>query len=240
MSILDSVFDTTDEQELLASDKGFAGTRVEQSGVMLVKVAMAKQVDSGSSDSKNFKLELETEKGAKLYWDAGWYIGKSGTNLDSKGKLLIAAASLARVSYMLTGGKELPAVTAATIKEYDFDLKREVDVSRMVARDLVGKFIQVQVVRKRVNKQVDSGRKTPDGYAIWVDGPEEKFVNEVKRFYDATTGQTFGEKMLSKEAGDIEKDRAYCEKTPVLDKFNAGATAPAAAAATAPTSGFGS
>ena len=245
MGVLDSVFDTQNEAELLKADKGFSGTKIEESGVFLFKISMAKQVDSGSSASKNFKLELETEKGAKAYWDAGWYIGKKGDNMDSKGNLLIAAASLARATYLISGSKDLPVVTPRTIKEYDWDTKSEVDVIRNVSPDLVGKFIKAQVVRKRVNKQVDSGRKDANGYAIWVDGPEEKFVNEVKRFYDATTGQTFGEKMLNKDATDIAKDTEYCAKNPVLDKYKevkGVASAPTGTASTAApvTSGFGS
>ena len=243
MGILDSVFDTSNEAELLKSDKGFSGTKIEESGVFLVKVVMAKQVDSGSSASKNFKLEFETEKGAKLYWDAGWYIGKKGDNLDSKGNLLIAAASLARANYLITGSKDLPVCIPKVIKEYDWDLKTDVDVNRNVAADMIGKFIKVQVVRKRVNKQVNSGKVDSNGYNIWVDGPEERFINEVKRFYDASTNQTFGEKMLAKPGADIAKDEEYCAKTPLLDKYKevsavAAAATPAAAAA-APTSGFG-
>ena len=242
MNMFEEAVNQVSEKELVAADKGFAGNKIEESGIFLVQITMAKQVDSGSSNSKNFKLEMETEKKAKLYWDAGWYINKTGTHLDKNGKILTAASSLAKNNSLIMGTNNVPVLSAATIKEYDFDLKTEVDVERMVSRDMVGKFVKVKVVRSRINKKVNSGRKGPDGYDIWVDGPEERFVNEIKCFYDATTGQTFAEKHLGKEAGLIIKDEEYCIENPVLDKFKEVAgTAAAAAPISAPAAGgFGS
>ena len=243
MGVLDGVFDKSDKKALLNADKGFSGTKIEESMVVLCKVVMAKQVDSGSSASKNFKIELETEAGAKLYWDAGWYIGKKGDNLDSKGNLLLAAASLARANYIITGEEDLPQVNPATIKEYNWDTKQEDSVERQVAHSMIGKFVYVQTVRIRSNKQVDSGNKDANGYAVYVDSNTEKFTNSVKRFYDAETKQTFGEKMLKEAAEGIVKDIEYCEKNLVLDKFKEVAEVASAAESTPSTSataGFGS
>lgn len=239
MGILSSVFEKNEEQ--LKADAGFSGNKIEESGIYLCKVTMAKQIDSGSSASKDFALELETEKGAKLFWRAGWYINKASTNVDKNGNLLLGAAALARTNWLLTGSEDFPVLSAATIKEYDWDTKSDISVERQVCRDLVGKFVKVQVVRKRTNKQVKSGKKTTDGWDEYIDGPEEKFTNEVKRFYDASTDQTFGEKQQSKPAEGITKDAEYCAANPVLDKYKAVAAPVTPAAPVAPaTSGFGS
>jgi len=237
MGAFDALFEGT-EEEILGQDS-FAGAKIEKSGVYLFKITMAKQKDSGSSNSKAFVLELEAENGARVFHDMGWYINKEGGFTDKNGKVLSATAAVVRLNNMLTGSKDLPALTAANIKEYNWEAKAEVTVNRMIARDLIGKIVKAQVVRVRSNKQVKSGGKTPEGYDIYVDGPDEKFTNEVKRFYDGITGQTVGEKQLGAAAEAITKDIEYCEKTPVLDKFKNVAPIAQNGGASAPQQGFG-
>jgi len=237
MSQFDNLFEGT-EEEILGQDE-FKGSGITKSCVVVAKITMAKQKDSGSSNSKAFVIEMETESGAKLFHDFGWYINKTGKHTDKNGKILPATAGLVRFNALINNERDLPKLDLAAIKEYDWESKSEVSVQKMIARSLIGKMVQVQVVRIKTNKQVDSGGKTPEGYAIWVDGPDEKFTNECKRFYDAMTGQTIGEKQLGKEAEKIKTDIQYCEENPVLDKFKAVAAITASQAPSTATQGFG-
>jgi hypothetical protein len=249
-NIFDDIFDTSNEEKLLNSDKAFSGgNKIEKSGIFMVKVNMAKQVDSSSSASKNFKIEMETEDGARLYWEAGWYITKDGSMTNKDGKPNSATVHLAQVNYMLTGQKGIPELVSKKIKEYDWELKQDVEVTRMIAPDMIGKFIKVKVERVRLNKKVDSGKVGKDGYKIYVDGPEERFVNDVTRFYDAATGQTFGEKLINKEPTAIIEDEAFCKENPIIDKYkevapvaSSASTASTTTATTgaSATAGFGS
>lgn len=233
-----SLFEGTKEE--IKSQDTFGGSKIEASGIFKAKITMAKQKDSKSSASKSFVLELETESGAKLFNEFGWYINKAGLHTDKNGKFLPAVQSLVRFTALTCGIQDIPPLVEKSIKEYNFETKSEITVQRMIALDLIGKVVYVQVIRIRSNKQVNSGVAGPDGYNIWVDGPEEKFTNKCQRFYNADS-QTVGEMQLREPAENIIKDREYCAKTPVLDKYKAVAntTATQTASAGQPAAGFG-
>lgn len=241
-ALLGNLFSGT-EEEILKADQGGGSEfkKIEQSCMVLCRITMAKQHDSASSASKDFVLDLETEDGVRLTWKAGWYIGKDGTIKDSKGNIKFQAINLAKIHWMLTGRESLPAVSPATIKEnvWDKDLKKfnEITATRNICPEMIGKLVYAQIVRVRSNKQVDSGGKTPEGYAIYVDSPDERFENQVRKLYDSASKQTPGEKKLGKAADIFNADEAYVLKTPILDKYKP--VAGGAPAAQPAVGGFG-
>jgi hypothetical protein len=111
------------------------------------------------------------------------------------------------------------------------------------------------VKRVRLNKQVktnipkmyDYGDKigqpvlTKDGQPVfeYKDGPEERFENQIIRFYDFATKQTAGEKAVGKPAAEFEKDLERCESEPIVDKYNANYYVAGSEAQPATAQGFG-
>lgn len=230
MSIFESLFEGT-EEEVLNQDSAPGGAKIDKSGIYLAKITMVKEMPGKKDDPtpRHLVIEMETESGAKLYDKIEWYKDATGVgHMSSKGNILPGAAKAARFNFLFTGIKDVPKLESASIKEtqWEDNKPKEVTATRMVARGLIGQFVKVQVLRIRSNKQVDSGGKTPEGYAIWVDGAEERFTNDVRRYYDAATSQSVGEKQLAKPALHITEDKEYCEKTPVLDKYKAVAGNP--------------
>jgi hypothetical protein len=267
-NLLDDIFGAADasEDEILNKDaaKG-GGNYIDKSGVYLFKINMAKEVPgtTKSDAPRHFVLELESESGAKLNHTIEWYKDAIGGHSSSKGGALPGAGEVGRLNFLLTGQKAMPVMTQAQVKEtvWKDNKASETVAMRGVAAEWIGKTINVQVLRIRSNKQIKSNIQkvydygdnvgqpivNKDGQPVfeYVDGPEERFHNEARRFYDAVTMQTYGEKQLGKPAEAIEKDKEYCEKNPVKDNFNTNHKTPAdfagaAPAAQAPATGFGS
>ena len=199
---------------------GGSYSKIEKSGIYTLKVVMAKKVKAKESDAANFKVEFETENGAKVYWESGFYLNKEGSPLTKDGDLLIGAINLAEFNYVLTGEESLPNLTTATIKETQWTdgNPKEVQVEREIARDLIGKFVLAQVVRIRTNKT--KANKLADGsYGEPIVLNEETYRNEVRKFFNIDTEKTYAESKLGKEAVAIDKAAEWCDANPVLDKY---------------------
>ena len=223
-------------------ESGGGFSKIETSGVYELKITMAKQVDSKSSDAKNFKVELEDENGAKVYWESGWYLNKDGSPLDKEGNLSIAAQKLISFIYTVTGKEELPDLTEATIKEtvWTDGKPSEESAKRMIDKSLIGGYLFMQVARMKVNKETHT--EEADGTWTTTKTNEARQYNDCRRAFNIDTKLSYTEALTDAEPTAFDKSVEWCENNPVVDKFAAVADAPsnsAGRASTSPAAGGG-
>lgn len=223
------------KEDLKNLDKGGNFAKIETSGVYEFKITMAKQIDSKKSDAKNFVIEMENKDGAKVSWKAGWYLNGEGSPLNKEGEIGISADQMLSMHMAVTGDEILPELDEATIKETEWvDSKpKEVTNKRMIAKDLIGKFVLAQVVRVRTNRVK---REEVDGEWIETKLNEPREYNEVRRFFNADSEKTRSEILNDQDATAIGKSEEYCAKHPILDKFEPVPDAAAASSAAGPSS----
>ena len=228
--------DVAPEKDTLPAERSFS----IDSGVYPVTIDLAYLVESkGGSTMLNIHFKEDPFGGftvkERLILTSGHAKGKKNTYTDSDGvKHLLPGMSHADSIAKLTCGKGfgqlMPSVEKKMVKLWNFDAKAEIPTEVDVVMDLMGKKLQVGILKVEENKRRNEGGN-------WVDTNEKKDKNELDRVFnedgqtaiEATAGQpgTFLEKWKGKNDG-----RTVNRYKPVP---GAATPTPGAPAAPAPT-----
>lgn len=137
---------------------------------------------------------------------------------------LLRAHHLARVA--VDKGLDQLTTQEKTIKLYDFSAQEERPVKKEVFVDLIGKDVQLGLLKVVQNKRVQQG-------SVWVDTDETKEVNEVNKFFNSD-GQTATEQAAN-EPGSFREKWLTKNQGTVVNRAKKGSTASSAPAVSTPS-----
>ena len=194
-----------DQEERVSS----GGSGITESGCYIAVVKMAKLVDAGSG-AVGIAIELETEDGKKVrtteWIQSGDAKGNKTTyqNKDGNTMNLPGFTQAKNINFLLSGVFGLPTDQEKQIKEYDWENKQEITVTRPVIVDWINKPIGICVKMTMEDKY----------------NAETEFTTKpiIEHYYDPLTNQFGSEKIGSKEAENKDKFLESIAKNPVRDK----------------------
>ena len=190
---------------------------IKESGAYTVEIKMFrfKQSDGGAN---GFVVDMETEAGEKLTYEE-WFTTKAGGTTyvgkkDGKTYDLPGMAKLKNISRALTGNPLAFRTTEEKIVAiYDFNAKTDVDKKVDVAKELIGKTVEILVQRTLEDKtKLNPVTGKYEGTA------EFRAINEVLAWIDPVSHKTFSENAAGKEALSYATFQENIAQTPVKDK----------------------
>jgi hypothetical protein len=230
----------------IAGEKdSLGGGRLFESGLLNMAVTMAylKESDSGAlgvfvtlknkADNQELRVSQYVTSG-KAKGQKNTYTDKDGNEQYLPGFLIMNGLA------ELTTGVQLSDLETEDklVNIYSAAAKAEVPTKVPVLTQLIGQEINVGVVKQRVNKQIknDAG--------VYVDTNDERFINEVDKFFcakDKFLNMTVAEIKGKADEAKFYKDWAEKNTGKLIDRFkpvgNGTAGAPARTGAAAATGG---
>jgi hypothetical protein len=177
--------------------KGFSAGAIKATGFYPCTITKAYDRDSQSSDAKALHLDLVTDSGQYASIDL-WHTSSKGVQVDKNGRDLPAAQSINDLMVLL----DLTDLQAKLdlVHMYDFDLRQEVEVKKMVYPELLNRAIGCVFQMVESYKQVNISDK-------WVDSPNGERIcrPEFLTFCDAETQASAAEFLKELEPVAIAK-----------------------------------
>ena len=212
MSLLANIAEkaqSTQAQDMEERVSSGSSKRIEESGCYTAVVTMAKlrEAQSGAIGI-DIELKTEDEKEIKIteWIQSGDAKGNKTTYTDKEGNEvnLPGFTKVKNINFLINGVFGLPTGETKQIKEYSWDEKKDILVTREVITSWINRPVGICVQMTMEDKY----------------NAENEFTTRpiIEHFYDAVTNQFGSEKMSSKEAELKEKFLTYIEKTPIKDK----------------------
>lgn len=191
-------------------------------------------MDQSKGGAHNLNFTFKTADGKTLsdtiYITSGTAKGVLNYYIDKKGqKQYLPGFTVANDISLVAGEKELSELLPEEkiVEVYNAELKKKVPTAKLVPMELIGKTLQIGIVKVKEFKNVK------DASGNYVPGTEIREFNEINKVF-ADDGRTIVEAKAGSEAEFITKWVAKNPSTFIKDKTG-GAKAPAAGAASGAT-----
>jgi hypothetical protein len=175
--------------------KIFSAGAIKATGFYPCTITKAFDRDSQSSDAKALHLDLVTDSGQYASIDL-WHTSGKGVQVDKNGRDLPAIQSINDLMVLL----DLTDLQAkrGLVHLYDFDLRQETEVKKMVYPELINQSIGCVFQMVESYKQVNIG-------GVWQDSQERVCRPEFLTFCDAETQASAAEFLKEIESVAIDK-----------------------------------
>lgn len=199
-----------------SQDRLGGGFQPRASGAYDLKI---KAFYAGAADSGAKYVALIAEDGSGEYRETIYVTNKQGENWflnkdDKTKKVPLPGFTTIDDICQVTVGKSLAdlAWEEKVIKLYDFDAKKELPKSVMMATEMLGQEVTLGLLQTLKNK----GVKQPDG--SYIDGPEERTEVNIGKVFHTGTKMTVAEARAGKEQAEFFEQWVARNKDAVIDK----------------------
>lgn len=199
-----------------AQDRLGGGFQARASGAYDFKI---KAFYAGQADSGARNVSIIVEDGAGEYRETIYVTNKAGENWflnkdDKTKKVPLPGFTTIDDICQVTVGKALAdlAWEEKVIKLYDFDAKKELPKSVMMATEMLGQPVTLGLIQTLKNK----GVKQDDG--TYKDGPEERTEVSVNKVFHTETRMTTAEARAGKGQAEFYDAWVARNKDTVVDK----------------------